>query len=240
MSRRQLVLIFALSLPLLLVAWLPLRLVLGMADLNRYQLSTSAVGGTVWNGRLGAATWRGRPFGDLSVGLLPISELTGTHRLRVAGRGWSATIASGRVQGIENANGQIELSPLSGSLPVAARLLLKDGHLTFSEGRCRRAEGSVSADVFLSPAEKSGVPLRLHGSLACQEKVAALVMVSSGSSTLGSAQAQVRIEIDASGQYRMQSLVKSADTARTGMLQVAGFQHGPAGLSRVDSGSLSD
>ena len=59
MSRRLLLLVFALAVPAMLLATLPLGLALDMTGAGHRGLSARSASGSVWNGRLEGASLRG-------------------------------------------------------------------------------------------------------------------------------------------------------------------------------------
>jgi len=78
--------ILALSMPLLLVATLPLRMALQWAGADSF-LSASAVEGTIWNGRLLDVQAQGLRLGDVSLALDIASLFGGRLVLRYGADG---------------------------------------------------------------------------------------------------------------------------------------------------------
>lgn len=231
MSRRALVALFVLALPVLLAATLPLRLLID-GSFDRLGLTASAISGPAWSGRLRTLAWRGHPLGDVTASLRPLSLLTGTRRLRLSAPTLSADIVQGRRAGFEHASGQLELA-IRQPLPATVRFSLDNASLVFADGRCRRASGDLTAELIVEGLDR---PLQLDGAMQCDGDRGSIAL----SARDPGLQVEATLAVDARGRYELRSRVRPVDGPLSPALQAAGFRPGPAGLSRVDSGSLAN
>ena len=79
MKRRWIVLAAALAL-LAVIALFPLRLALGLSDLESIGFTARQVEGSIWSGRIGELHMRSQPLGTLDVALDPLGLLVhGSH-----------------------------------------------------------------------------------------------------------------------------------------------------------------
>lgn len=243
MSRRGLLLCFAVAFVAAMPLLLPLRLVSGRLGVAGGSLAADEIAGSVWSGRLRGLRWHQRPLGDVSLRLQPLPLLAGVRRLRVESDATSSgarslAILQGRVRGVEDGNGEFVLAGFPGLPDATARISLRGAALTFSDDRCRGAEGEVRVELQL-PAAASAQPVALAGRLACAGQLGRLVLAPEASAAQPLA-LEATLEIEADGRYRLQSLARSDDPGTRLALQLAGFQDSPAGMSRVDAGSLAE
>jgi hypothetical protein len=122
------------------------------------ELSATRASGTVWNGHLEGASWRGINLGTVDAALQPLSLLVGEARLALSGPGLSGDLILG--QGVEALSGQRTLSGLPITSITAQSLTLR-----FENGECAAASGSLSATLPDSASLLSGTP-RCTGSSA--------------------------------------------------------------------------
>jgi len=235
MTRRALIVVFVLTLLVLLTATLPLRRVITMAagdTFDRMELSAIEASGTAWSGRLRTVDWLGAPQGDVAVALRPLSLLTGTRRLHLATSGFSVDLMQGRSYGFENASGRLEL-PIRRPLATMMQLSLADASLVFIDGRCQEARGTVTVQLTHMP----GSPLRLEGSVRCEDGRGRLALATVGPANLP---VEADLVIDAHGGIELDSRIRPPDETSSLSLQAAGFQPTPEGLVRTDSWRLAD
>lgn len=140
---------------------LPLRLV---APARVPGLEAQTVSGSVWNGRLEGARYRGVELGDLDVQVDPLSLLTGRPALEFQRR---SPFLAGRISGdrqtqrVAELRGELLLPLLPRPLPATVIAL---EHVSISMGAdgCEAAAGQVNARLpelpVLGGARLAGVP----------------------------------------------------------------------------------
>lgn len=232
MSRRRLTLLFVAALALMLVVLLPLRLALGWIGFDRHGIAAIDATGSIWNGRLRNAVWRGRSLGDMEVSLRPLSLLTGVRGIDFSTRELSGSLSSGRIDGVERVNGEVVLERIESMPGLSLRIMLRDVALLFGDRRCAKAAGQVAIDASFAGLD---TPIRLQGAPACDGEYARVELVSTGTPRI-----DATLQFDADGRYRVHTRVDDADPATALGLQVAGFQRTPSGLGRVDEGNVID
>lgn len=233
MSRRVLVLSFAAAFALAALLLLPLRFALGGLDLDRMGIGAGEAAGTVWHGRLRAARWRGQALGDVALRLQPLPLLGGVRRVHLAGDTLSLDLLQGRVRGLDAGNGELVLEGLDRLPGASLRIALQDAAMRFDRDGCRHADGAVRVELRVA----SLPAIALSGRLSCAGEVGRLALASDPAAVIA---LEAILEIERDGGYRLQSLARSDDPATRLALQLAGFQEGPAGMSRVDAGGTGD
>lgn len=235
LSRRmRIILILVLALGLL--AFLPMRVALGLAGLERLGVAAREVRGTVWSGRIDQLMLGEMPMGSVRAGLSPRSLLVGRARFdiaRTAGlpddiRG-ALTIGPGRI-GIDDVTGAVPLGRSFAPLPIAS-LVLEDVTGWFAGEKCGHAEGRVRARM---AGQFPGLNLSqgLSGVATCDGDALLLPLVSQ------SGMEKLSLRIWRSGRYSAEMRVETADPTLAGTLGQAGFATvGNAQLLRVE-GSL--
>ena len=231
MSARRLALWFGGAFVLAAILFLPLQLVLPHLPLPP-GLAAAGIDGSLWRGQLRGLSWRGAALGDVRAGLVPLPLLTGRQRVRLAGDQARLALETGRLRGIDGANGVLPLPALHG---LGLRASLEDARLLFDGDGCREAGGRVRIEVAL-PGDALP-PLLLGGSPACQGRTGTLVLATEDPAAPLGLEASLAIEAD--GGYSLQTLARSDDPAVRAVLLAAGFQDAPGGLSRVDAGRLA-
>lgn len=235
MSRRILLLIFALAVPAMLLAALPLGLALDMAGAGHWGLSARSASGSVWNGRLEGASVRGIGLGDASLRLSPLPLLLGARALWLSTPQADARLLHGRRRGLDRLDGELALpaSTLLAGMPL--RVQARGFQVLFSGDACHAAEGRIT----LVADRADGSPLfALEGSPACEGRAAVLPLAAlDGDGALARLQATLRMHPD--GQWELEAQVPVVDDPALGIaLEAAGFQPGPGGWSRVERGRL--
>lgn len=239
MSARRLVGLFVIALLAMLALLWPLRLALGAFDLQAQRLAAIEARGSVWNGTLRDTRWRGTVLGDVAVALRPLSSLVGTHRVALQSDSAAAVLARGGVQGIEHLHGEFASVRIASMPGIDVHLRFDDATLTFADGRCREATGSMQAEVRLSGiADALAAPVLLAGDIACENRTGTVTLSTTVDRAPGTPDIDATLEIDADGSYRLRSQVQADDDVTRLLLQANGFQDGPVGFSRVDSGTL--
>lgn len=194
-------------------------------------LSATTIGGHLWRGHLRNAQWKGVALGDLQLGLAPLPLLTGHHTLWLRSPQAALSLSSGRLRGIDDANGVVPLPSRSG---LTLRASLDDARMLFDEEGCRSAGGRIRIELAL-PGEVLP-PMLLAGTPACEGRSGTLVLLPEQGG--GPLLLDATLTVEADGAYRLQALARSDDPAIHSILLGAGFQDAPGGLSRVDTGRL--
>lgn len=232
LSRRMriaLILVFVLG----ALLFLPMRIALGLAGLDRLGVAAREVRGTVWSGRIDQLMLGEMPMGSVRAGLSPIALLAGRARfdiVRHAGlpddvRG-ALTVGFGRI-GIDDVTGTVPLGRTFAPLPVSA-LAMEDVSGYFSGAACGHAEGRVRAHM---ATQIPGLNLSqgLSGVVACDGDALLLPLVSQ------SGMEKIDLRIWRSGRYSAQMRIETADPALAGTLGQAGFAlSGKAHLLKVE------
>lgn len=212
-----------------LMGTVPMSVALAWAGADQAGVSAARVSGSVWNGRLEAAQYRGIPLGDVEAALHP-SALFGTRRLAVQGQLGRATLVQGDTSGFETADAVIDIEHLKPSLPLTGRLRLENATLLFAGERCSRAEGRIATDI---PARIFKGP-EVVGTLSCAGDAA----VAQLEGRAQDAQVAIAIRLDAWGHYQVETRVISTNAVVRGVLALAGFAENGDGFTRSDEGTL--
>jgi general secretion pathway protein N len=220
LSRRmRVVLILALLFGLLL--FLPMRVALGVAGLERLGVAAREVRGSVWSGRIDQLMLGNMPLGSVRAGLSPVSLLMGRARFDIARtqgladdiRG-ALTVGFGRI-GVDDVSGAVPLGRTFAPLPVGS-LMLEDVSAYYSGDRCGHAEGRVRARM---AGQMPGLNLSqgLSGVVTCDGDALLLPLVSQ------SGMEKISLRIWRSGRYTAEMRVETADPALAATLGQAGF-----------------
>ena len=232
LSRRmRILLILVLLLGLLL--FLPMRVALGLAGLERLGVAARDVRGTVWSGGIDQLMLGNMPLGSVRAGLSPISLLMGRARFDVARtkglpddiRG-AITVGFGRI-GIDDVTGAVPLGRTFAPLPVSS-LMMEDVSGYFSGDRCGHAEGRVRARL---AGQFPGLNLSqgLSGVAACDGDALVLPLVSQ------SGLEKITLRVWRSGRYVAEMRIETTDATLAGTRGQAGFvASGDAQLLKVE------
>ncbi|MEA3542453.1 MAG: type II secretion system protein N [Pseudomonadota bacterium] len=232
LSRRmRILLILVLLLGLLL--FLPMRVALGLAGLERLGVAARDVRGTVWSGGIDQLMLGNMPLGSVRAGLSPISLLMGRARFDVARTNGlsddisgAITVGFGRI-GIDDVTGPVPLGRTFAPLPVSS-LMMEDVSGYFSGDRCGHAEGRVRARL---AGQFPGLNLSqgLSGVAACDGDALVLPLVSQ------SGLEKITLRVWRSGRYVAEMRIETTDATLAGTLGQAGFvAAGDAQLLKVE------
>jgi len=213
-----------------LASTLPMSLALAWLGGARIGVSAAEVSGSIWNGRLRAAQYRGIALGDVEASLEPFALLAGTRRLAVQGTFGRTTLVQGDTRGFEMADAAIEVEHLRPTLPLAGRLRLEGATLLFSAGRCARAEGRIATDVLQHAFNGPEVA----GNLSCAGEAA----IARLEGRMEDVQVSIALRLDAGGRYQAETRIVSANLLIRGALALAGFAENGDGFTRSDEGAL--
>lgn len=225
------------------IALLPMRMVLVAARLDRAGLAAAEVSGTIWNGALRGAQFRGADLGDVRLGLSPLSLLRLAPQMRFAAPGnggVQSASASGAMRllispGVVKLNAALPLGIWKSPIPLQGQLRFADVSFRFERGRCIGASGRVSTDALTASASSLGLqgPV-LEGPVTCDGPfaLANLAGEQNGMRVLA------KLRIDARARVKLDSEVSGVDGVGEAVLSAAGFTLGPNGWARSDQGHL--
>ncbi|CCW18920.1 General secretion pathway protein N [Sphingobium indicum BiD32] len=216
-----------------LFIFLPMRVALGLAGLERLGVAARDVRGTVWSGRIDQLMLGDMPMGSVRAGLSPVALLTGRARFDIARTKGLAddiagalTVGFGRI-GVDDVSGAVPLGRTFAPLPIAS-LQMEDVSAYFTGDRCGHAEGRVRARM---AGQFPGLNLSqgFSGAVACDGDALLLPLASqSGMET-------ITLRIWRSGRYSATMRVETADPALASSLGQAGFATvGNAQLLKVE------
>lgn len=204
-----------------LLLFLPMRVALGLAGLERLGVAARDVRGTVWSGRIDQLMLGDMPMGSVRAGLSPLALLTGRARFDIARTKGLAddisgalTVGFGRI-GVDDVSGAVPLGRTFAPLPIAS-LQMEDVSAYFTGDRCGHAEGRVRARM---AGQFPGLNLSqgFSGALACDGDALSLPLASqSGMETIA-------LRIWRSGRYSATMRVETADPTLAASLGQAGF-----------------
>lgn len=210
---------------------LPLRVVVPYVA---PELQAKAITGSIWDGRLLGATWRGVALGDLDVALDANELRAGRLRLdfvRESALRGTAAGGSGRLRGRLGTAGTTHLveqldGPVSLVLPFPFKPQLDvefsgAAFLLDNAGTCLAASGGVSARLSNIPAIGTTPPMA--GTFACDDGALFLPLATSDG------QLGMAVHLWADRRYRADLIVASRSLAVQLALAAAGFTPGAGG-----------
>ncbi|MEA1072880.1 type II secretion system protein N [Sphingomonas sp. LY160] len=220
---------------LALLALMPLRLALGLTDVEKMGFTARQVAGTIWGGRLGDLHLGDRPLGSFDVALDPLPLLTGSasmkfRRLDGLEGPLDGRLLAGSRRGIVGATGRVAVGEMFAPIPLTA-LDLTDVTLLFRDDTCVEASGSV-VPVITIPVAGINLASGLRGTLTCDGRRARVTMVG------GSGAERVEFYLTADGGYRGWMSVRGAAPDAQVALQLFGFRPTANGLTLSVDGQL--
>ena len=230
MKRWALAALFGIGFAVALAGTVPMRVALSWLGADRIGVAATEVSGSLWNGRLTAAQYRGIALGDVDASLDPFALVASTHRLTVHGTLGSATLVQGDTRGFEAPHGAIEVAHLRTTLPLAGLMRLEQATLLFSEGRCARAEGRIATDILKRAFEGPEVT----GTLSCAGEAG----IARLEGRLRDVEVSIALRVEASGRDQAETRIVSANPMVRGVLSLAGFVESGEGFVRSDEGAL--
>lgn len=235
LSRRMRIILIA-ALVLGAILFLPMRVALGLAGLDRVGLSARDVTGTMWSGRIDQLMLGDMALGTVRAGLSPWPLFVGRARFDIVRANGAPddlagaiTMGFGRV-GIDDVTGTVPLGRSFAPLPVGS-LTLEDVSAYFTGDICGHAEGRVRAHM---AGQFPGLNLTqgLSGVAACDGEALLLPLVSQ------SGLEKVNLRLWRSGRYAAEMRVETADPALAAALGLAGFRAAGNALVLTAQGSL--
>ncbi len=213
-----------------LLAFLPLRLVLGMAGVGDAGLVARAAEGSVWAGKLRDVRLGDVALGDLDAHLSPWPLLLGRARIELDSEVDTPARAIHGALGVsrtgvraDDVDATIAPGRLLAPLPVTG-LVLEALSVRFENGGCVAAEGRVRATL---AGDIAGValPSALSGAVRCEGRALLLPLASQA----GAERVDLRIEGD--GRYRAAVTLQANDATALALLGSLGFVQGPGGYA---------
>ena len=211
------------------VLMMPLRVALSGSDLAQVGLSARQVAGSIWSGRIGDLMLGRQLLGTFDARVSPGGLLLGRVAMPFERLGspdgplTGVLRAGGNLHGVEQLTGTLAVGPVFGSAPVQS-LDLSQVTILFADGRCRRAEGRIAANLAISLGP---VPLDrgFTGTLACEgQRVRARLATPGGGE-------RIEFFLDHQGRVRGWITIRSPFPGLDTLLAVYGFTAGPDGLS---------
>lgn len=216
-ARVALIILFVLG----LLIFMPMRMALGMAGLERIGVAARDVRGTLWSGSIDQLMLGTTSLGAVHAGLSPLSLPMGRARFDIWRRNGAAddvsgalTVGFGRI-GIDDVTGAVPLGRTFAPLPVSS-LVMDDVSAYFSGDRCGHAEGRVRAQM---AGQFPGLNLTqgLSGVAVCDGDALLLPLVSQ------SGLEKVNLRLWRSGRYVAEMRIETADATLADALAKAGF-----------------
>ena len=222
----RLSLLFTAAFVIALAGMPPLKLALDGA--GSMGLGAAMVSGSVWNGRIDYAVFRGTSLGTLQARLDPVGLLTGVARVRLESERGRANVVRGRHHGFDGASLEIDAKELG--LFLTGRVILEDAGIIFGGETCVEAKGRIRTEML---RESFGGP-ELEGGLVCAGNDAVVEL----SGANDAFQVAMTVKIQSGGQYRAETVVTGAAANQQSALALAGFSRNGDMLRRVDEGRL--
>lgn len=224
-ARIALIALFALG----FILFMPMRIALAMAGLERVGVAARDVRGTIWSGRIDQLMLGSMTMGSVRAALSPVSLLMGRARFDIWRQQGAADDVSGALAvgfnrvGVDDVTGALPLGRTFAPLPVSS-FVLDDVSAFFSGERCDHAEGRVHAQM---AGQFPGLNLSqgLSGTASCDGDALLLPLVSQ------SGMEKVNLRIWRSARYVAEMRVETADAALGEALAHGGFAQ--AGSARV-------
>ena len=203
------------------ILFLPMRVALGLAGLERLGVAARDVRGTVWSGRIDQLMLGDIPMGSVRAGLSPVSLLMARARFDIARKAGLAddisgalTVGFGRI-GVDDVTGAVPLGRAFAPLPIAS-LDMEDVTAWFANDHCGHGEGRVRARM---AGQFPGLNLTqgLSGTVACDGDALLLPLVSQ------SGMEKIALRLWRSGRYSAEMRVETADPTLAAALGRSGF-----------------
>lgn len=229
MMRLPLAPVFVAAFAMSSLGTVPLSMVLGLFHAENAGLSARA-SGSIWSGHLQDLRLSGVHVGDAEARLDPFALLTGVRRLQIRSERGVGLVVGGRTIGVEHVRASVDFAELGLALPFEGVLRLDDATLLFQDGRCSRAEGRISTDVFRRNVNGPD----LAGTLACDGSAAVARLLG----RVSDMEIAMVLRVEAGGSYRLDSRATGVSSAIRGALLLAGFAQSGESFVRLDKGML--
>lgn len=217
------------------VALFPLRVALGMSDMERMGFTARQIAGTIWYGRIGELHLRSQSLGTFEGELDPTALLLGNVSMRINRMDSPDGVLTGQLiagfrRGLKDADGRVTVGAMFAPLPIET-LELKGATLLFRDGRCVEAGGSVTPLIAL-PAPGLNLGLNFTGRLECNgDRVRVRSLSASGKEVF-------EFQANAGGSYRARISIRDATPEVGAALTLFGFKQSGQGLTLSTRGRL--
>jgi len=217
MSRRWIAVAASLAVVAVIVLF-PLRLALGLSDMESMGFTARQVEGTIWAGRIGDLHMRSQSLGAVDVALDPFALLLGNlslnfRRLDNPEGPLEGKLVTGSIRGLVDTSGRIAVADMFAPLPIAA-LDLDKVTVQFRDGQCAKASGQVRP-IIAAPIPGVTFDAGLTGAIECDGQRARVRMA-----TPSGAQ-QLEFYVQESGQYRGWMSVRNSRPDVAGALSIS-------------------
>ena len=234
MSRRWLAVAAGLAL-LAIIALFPLRLALGLSDMESIGFTARQVQGTIWSGRISELHLRSQPLGAVDVALDPFALVVGNlsmgfNRLDNPEGPLEGRLVTGFTRGLVDTSGRIAVADMFAPLPVAA-LEIDKVTVKFRDGRCDQASGQVRP-IIAAPIPGVTFDSGLAGVVECDGQRARVRMATPSGAE------QLEFYVQDSGAYRGWMSVRNSRPDVAGALSILGFRPSPQGMTLTVDGRL--
>ncbi|MEG3085807.1 type II secretion system protein N [Sphingomonas sp. PB4P5] len=228
-------LLFAAAFVIALLAFLPMRLVLGWIGVGEQGLTARSVDGSVWWGSLTEARFGDLAVGDLRARVSPLHLLVGQARVTLDGREKAralhgAIAISRHSMGIDDMTASLAAGTVFAPVPVTG-IDLDDVSARFDDGNCTRAEGRVRATL---SGDVGGIALSqgMSGAAKCESGALLLPLTSQS----GAEAATIRLW--QTGRFRAEISVRPSDPAAGAKLVLSGFRPTASGYTLAVEGTF--
>jgi hypothetical protein len=236
-----LVLIFAASFALGLIALFPLGLAVRWAGLPQAGLSAQSAQGSIWGGAMRGASFKGVPVGDVELALQALPLLWLSPALDLRGRGSApldGVVYFGGAAGVQRLDAEVPLRGvrIANGGELEGRLRLENATALFAGKRCRKAGGLVFLDLRVRGRQPGWTTApSLSGSLQCSKEGVLQAPLRGGDEAVS---VNVLATLTGDGAWRIDTKINTASAGVVAALIAAGFAPGPEGAVRMDEGRL--
>ena len=223
--------IFALA----LFALFPLRVALGLSELERMGFTARQVGGTIWYGRIGELHLRSQNLGTFEVAVNPAALLVGDVSMRfnrleslegpLAGR-----LVAGASRGMVDVSGRVAVGAAFAPLPIAA-FELEQVTVLFRGGQCQQAKGRLRP-VFAAAIPGVSFDSTTAGTIECDGQRARVRMRSAAG------RETIEFYVNQSGRYRGWISTRADQPGIGAALMLFGFRPSAEGMTLTVNGEL--
>lgn len=203
------------------ILFMPMRIAIGLAGLEKVGVTARDVRGTIWGARIDQLMLGTMPMGSVRAALSPVSLLMARARFDIERHSGAAddlrgalTVGFGRA-GVDDVTGAVPLGRTFAPLPVGS-LAMEDVSAYFTGDQCGHAEGRVRAQM---AGQFPGLNLSqgLSGTISCDGGALLMPLASQ------SGMEKLTLRIWRSGRYVAEMRVDTADATLAEALGKVGF-----------------
>jgi general secretion pathway protein N len=215
-----------------LVAFLPLRLIMGLAAPDN--VTARSVEGSMWDGRIGDLRVGPLPLGTLDAGVAPLGLLLGRAEFDLRRDGAAPFAAMAAASGdnvqLSGVNGMIALPDGLGGLPVTS-LNFAGFAVRMADGKCKAASGTLGM-LLASSGPLLPDAVSLSGTARCEGGTLVVPMRGAGGME------RMTLKIAASGRWQADLVLTGLPPEASGPLLQGGFTARPDGIGIGTSGQF--